>query len=155
MDLKLEDGKLHGTPVFDDSDEFAMQIYNKVENGTIRMASVGLRAIKWEIKAGDLWLEQSELREVSMVDIGANQQALALYDSNNDLIKLSDVKRNLINNQKTMEINLNSAEVLLKLNMREGFSTSAEVLEAIGKLVDLNEDQNKQIALLDARSKKL
>lgn len=129
-DIKLEDGKVIGTPVFDDDDEFAMSIYKKVENGTIRMASAGLKPVKMEmLKADDYQLRTgrgpstgaaiklsdgeddmiplltaSRMKECSLVDIGANAKALALYDDNDQVIELSSadelLKLFLPNNSK-------------------------------------------------------
>ena len=39
-DVKLNGEELSGVPVFDDKDEFAMKIYHKVENGTIRIKAL-------------------------------------------------------------------------------------------------------------------
>lgn len=89
IDLRIEeiDGIglcITGLPVFDDTDEFAMKIFNKFENGTIRMASAGLIPIEWSDDA-DLvahgqraaTLVRSWLEEVSIVDIGADNNALS------------------------------------------------------------------------------
>ena len=41
-DIELKDGVVSAVPVFDEDDEFAMRIYKKVENGSLKMASAGL-----------------------------------------------------------------------------------------------------------------
>ncbi|WP_437918436.1 hypothetical protein [Sphingobacterium sp. LRF_L2] len=103
IELKVEDidgvGKcLAGLPVFDDTDEFAVSIYNKYENGTIRMASAGLIPTEWSEEADLIMhgqrgatLVRSILEEISMVDIGADNNALsiALYDQEHNRIELS------------------------------------------------------------------
>lgn len=87
-----------GLPVFDDTDEFAVSIYNKYENGTIRMASAGLVPVDWSDDPAlalpgqkSATLVKSILEEVSIVDIGAdnNAVAIALYDTNGERIELS------------------------------------------------------------------
>jgi hypothetical protein len=87
-----------GLPMFDDTDEFAMRIYKKFENGTYRMASPGLRPVEWSedeslILPGQrgATLIKSQLEEVSLCDIGGNDDALqvALYNDSNELIKLN------------------------------------------------------------------
>lgn len=103
IDLKIEELPeiglcITGLPVFDDTDEFAVSIYNKYENGTLRMASAGLIPLEWSEDA-DLvihgqrgaTLVRSILEEISIVDIGADNNALsiALYDSNHNRIELS------------------------------------------------------------------
>ena len=40
--LRIEEGKLIGTPIFDQNDEFARKIESKWESGFLRMASAAL-----------------------------------------------------------------------------------------------------------------
>jgi len=97
-DLQQTSNSITGIPVFDDTDSFASSICNKVENGTIRMASAGFRPVEWSDKpeyklpgqSGGT-LISSQLEEVSLVDIGANADALAvtLYNPNGGIIQLS------------------------------------------------------------------
>ncbi|MGV3588110.1 MAG: hypothetical protein ACO1OF_13980 [Adhaeribacter sp.] len=91
-DIEINDGKITAVPVFDDKDAFAVSIYNKVENGTLRMASAGLMPLQWDEKASSKALTKSILKEASIVDIGANPDALAvaLYDAQGKLINLAD-----------------------------------------------------------------
>lgn len=90
-DVEMKDGKITGVPVFDDNDEFAMKIYNKVEHGTLRMCSAGAEPI--ETSGSQLLVLPGQthetvtrwrLKEGSICDIGANPEALAvqLYDGN-------------------------------------------------------------------------
>lgn len=95
-DIELADGKLYGTPFFDDKDEHAMKLYDKVEAGVLRMMSPGLLPIEWSKEPGDMLagqklptLVKSKLREVSLVDIGSDDAALALYDDNDNVINLA------------------------------------------------------------------
>lgn len=95
-DIEVKNNVLYGTPVFDDSDAFAMGIYHKVENGTLRMASAGLLPVEWsetDKLAGQTkpTLKRSVLEEVSIVDIGSNPDALAtaLYNSTGNVVNLS------------------------------------------------------------------
>ncbi|MBA3901594.1 MAG: hypothetical protein H0X62_15560, partial [Bacteroidetes bacterium] len=41
MDLQIDGEDISAVPFFDESDEFAMKIFNKVENGTLKMCSAG------------------------------------------------------------------------------------------------------------------
>lgn len=96
QDLRVEpNGDITGQPVFDDTDDFAMKIYNKVENGTLKMASAGLHPQKFVNIDGEQWLEQSTLKEASIVDIGLNKDALAvaLVDEDGGLITLADAMK--------------------------------------------------------------
>jgi len=97
-DLKVINNQISGVPNFDEKDDFAMSIYNKVENGIINMASPGLLPIEMSdapelMKPGQTQptVTKSVLKEVSLCDIGSNPEALAiaLYDVNGSKINLS------------------------------------------------------------------
>jgi hypothetical protein len=154
-ELELKDGKLFGRPCFDPGDVFALQIYNKVENGTIRMASAGLVPLEWKLDdmSGELWLERSRLVEVSLADIGANPEALAvsLYDENEELIQLSGeylssivTKPKTILNMKLIQL---SADALPILGLAEG-TKPEDVLAKIQEMVTLTTTQKDQIVTL-------
>ncbi len=94
--LRIEDGKLIGTPVFDQNDDFAKQIESKWENGFLRMASAGLEPIETTPDPGLVVPGQTretvtrcKLIEVSIVDIGGNDEALQLYGAEGKLLKLA------------------------------------------------------------------
>ena len=93
--LRVEDGKLIGTPVFDGNDPFARQIESKWENGFLRMASAGLVIVETSPDPALAWpgqrretVTRSILEEVSIVDIGANDEALQLWGGEK-LLKLA------------------------------------------------------------------
>jgi len=98
-DIKVDGDEISAVPVFDENDDFAMSIYFKVEGGHIRMCSAGAEPLETS-EAPDLLLPGQRkatvtkwrLKEASIVDIGANPGALAvaLYDANDQLIRLSD-----------------------------------------------------------------
>lgn len=94
--LRVENGKLIGTPVFDQNDDFAKQIESKWDNGFLRMASAGLEPIETTpdptlIMPGQTreTVTRSKLVEVSIVDIGGNDEALQLYGEEGKLLKLA------------------------------------------------------------------
>lgn len=98
-DIEVNGDELSAVPVFDDKDDFAMSIYNKVEAGHLRMASIGTMPI--EVSDDPALMVQGQtlptvtkslMKEASIVDIGANPDALdvALYDANGSMIKLAD-----------------------------------------------------------------
>lgn len=98
--LRVEDGKLIGTPVFDQNDDFAKQIESKWENGFLRMASAGLEPIETTpdptlVLPGQTreTVSRSKLVEVSIVDIGGNDEALQLYGEEGKLLKLAAGER--------------------------------------------------------------
>ena len=84
--LRVDGDKLIGTPVFDENDPFAKQIADKWEHGFLRMASAGLEIRETSVDPAVLVEGQtratvtlSKLEEVSIVDIGGNDDALQLH----------------------------------------------------------------------------
>lgn len=118
--------KLIGDFIFDEKDEFAKKIAQKVEDGFIRMASAGLDPVEWsdaiELKLPGqkrLTLTKSRMFEISLVDIGSDDGALALW-KDGKLITLSaggDNKEIPIfnNNEKTEDMKA----IALKLGLPE------------------------------------
>lgn len=84
--LRVEGEKLIGTPVFDPADPFAKQIESKWDNGFLRMASASLEIQETSASPELVIIGQTretvtrcKLIEVSIVDIGGNDEALQLY----------------------------------------------------------------------------
>lgn len=135
--------KLLGDFVFDEKDEFAKQIAQKVEDGFIRMASAGLDPLEWsdaiELKLPGqtrLTLTKSRLFEVSVVDIGSDDGALALW-KDGKLVTLSaggDNKEIPIfnNNEKTEDMKA----IALKLGLPETASEQ-DILNKISVCLSL------------------
>jgi hypothetical protein len=153
-----------GLPVFDDTDDFAMRIYNKYENGTIRMASAGLRPVQWSEDAEHLvtgqrgaTLIESVLEEVSLCDIGGNDDALqvALYNDSRELIQLSVngenaeiplIKHPLIQTEM-LKIELTAAKAAVLLGLKD-ISTADEFETKVAEAVQLAARQKTQIETL-------
>lgn len=129
--------KLIGDFVFDEKDEFAKKISQKVEDGFIRMASAGLDPVEWsdavELKLPGqtrLTLVKSRMQEISLVDIGSDDGALALW-KDGKLITLSaggDNKEIPIfnNNEKTEDMKA----IALKLGLPET-ATEQDILTKV------------------------
>ena len=82
---KEEDGKLTGTAVFDEDDEFSMKLYNKVAGDFINSVSIGIEILAVSYDEKDLvkgqtrgTITKSNLREISIVDIPGNPNATKL-----------------------------------------------------------------------------
>ena len=139
--LRRDGDNLIGTPVFDDSDEFARRIKAKWDAGILKMVSAGLDVLEQSddpevLLPGQRFstITRSRLREVSIVDIGANDDALALYD-NGQMVCLANNKTNTdflkpINNTLN---NNTMKEIALKLGLAET-ATETEVLGRIAEL---------------------
>lgn len=94
--IRVEDGKLIGTPVFDPNDDFAKQVESKWENGFLRMASAALEIIETSADPALVLpgqtretVTRSKLIEVSIVDIGGNDEALQLCGADGKMMKLA------------------------------------------------------------------
>ena len=84
--LRVDGDRLIGTPKFDEKDEFAKKIAAKWEDGYLNMCSAGIEILECSTDPSVLVDGQtratataSKLVEVSIVDIGANDEALKLY----------------------------------------------------------------------------
>lgn len=153
---------LTGLPFFDDTDEFAVSIYNKYENGTLRMGSAGLLPAEWSedldlIIPGQrgATLVRSILEEISIADIGADNNALsiALYDVNHNRIELSLNSENAviplikIENTEMDKIELSAAKAAALLGVTE-LKTSEQFETKIMEVVQLAARQKTQIETL-------
>lgn len=84
--LRVDGDRLIGTPVFDEKDEFAKKIASKWADGYLNMCSAGIEIL--ECSTDPTLIVEGQTRatataaklvEVSIVDIGANDEALKLY----------------------------------------------------------------------------
>ncbi len=166
-DLKVEGDEISAVPFFDDNDQFAMQIYHKVENGTIRTCSAGIIPI--EVSEDEKYLlpgqirptiTKGKLKEASITDIGANPGALAvaLYDANEKLITLSDKGiDSILPEIKTLNmklIQLKAEDVATKLKLGDN-ATSEEVVAAIDNMVQLASDLTTKNQSLETKNTEL
>lgn len=152
--LRVEGDKLIGTPVFDMSDPFAKKIADKWEQGILKMASAGLAVLE-ESNAPEHIVEgqrfstvtRSKLVEVSIVDIGANDDALALYrdDKLVDLKEESEITKTLaaLLAEATNDVQPNKSSIMplkdiaLKLGLPDN-ATQEQIVAAIGGLQEEN-----------------
>lgn len=145
-DVHVDGDNLKGTLNFDEADDFSKQIKAKWDAGTLKMVSPGLERV--EESEDPIYLlpgqrrgtvTKSKLIEVSVVDIGANDDALALYSDgklitltaggDNDFLKpIKTIINNPLNNNKT-----DMKAIALKLGLPEE-ATETAILEKIGAL---------------------
>ncbi len=152
--LRVENGVLYGTPKFDDDTEDERNISKKWERGTLRMLSAGLDVLEWSedpalLVAGQTrpTVTKSKLIEVSVVDIGSNDDALqvGLYHEGklltlaageeSDHLPLLSPAAPEENTEQPQNINIkkNMEKILLKLGLAPG-ATEDEAVAAISKL---------------------
>ncbi len=143
--LRRDGDCLIGTPVFDETDPFAQRIKSKWDAGILKMVSAGLDVIE-QSDAPEVLTEgqrfatvtRSRLREVSIVDLGANDDALVLNyrgqtinlaDGNNEPTFLKKIFNNPSNTNEMKQISL-------ALGLSEE-ATEQEVLDNIEHLKTL------------------
>jgi hypothetical protein len=142
--LRVDGDNLTGTPVFDDTDEFAQKIKAKWEAGFLRMASAGLDPLELSSDPSLLvdgqrkaTVVRSKLIEVSIVDIGANDDAIALY-RDGEQVSLSVGNGCSILPEIAVNEHLNSNQTEMKtIALKLGLPETATEAEIFSKLDEL------------------
>jgi HK97 family phage prohead protease len=141
--LRVEDGKLLGEPVFDMEDSFALKIAGKVEKGFIKACSIGIEIKDRSDSSDDVIIGQSRptvkrciLKEVSITDIPANANAVTLYDEGGNMINLTadNVEcaiGTIINN------NQNQTSMFKLIALQLGLSETATEAQILAKVQEL------------------
>src|SRR5690554_903345 len=79
VDVRQENGSLVAEFVFDEEDEFALEVKRKVDRGFLRGTSVGIRVLEWDRDSdGVMVIKESDLVEFSVVSTPANPDALIM-----------------------------------------------------------------------------
>lgn len=120
-ELEVTDGKLYGVPVIEPVDDFSSNVLKLWENGTIKAVSISIDDCVYSEDPKDLvpgqtraTVKSCSLQEVSIVDIGSNDNALQMYQDGKKL-KLSKVPEECdiplikLNHKKTMGTNEGNA----------------------------------------------
>lgn len=90
--IRIDGGKLLADAIFDETIELGQSVKTRVENGFIRSASIGVENIEKDIINGVETVTSCDLKEISIVDIPANANAVKLYKKGGRCVcKLSDL----------------------------------------------------------------
>lgn len=156
--IRIEGTRILADAVFDENDEEAIKVRKKVETDFVRMASVGAWPPEEVCDAPELKLPGQTLptvtrwtvREASVVTIGANHNALVMYDRQTgkqidltdatSVIRLMDI--NIHSNTENMNENLKG---VLKL---QDSATEAEVVGAVKTLIANNDRLSEENRVL-------
>lgn len=153
-DLRIEGGEITGEPYFDEVRDESKLLKQQFDKGTLRMCSPNFDIIETSddpalLKPGQTrpTVTRCKLIEVSMVDIGGNDDNRVLLSHQGNGLKLSegqkcdalpllknisgDIPRN--NNSKTEETMNDFKAIALKLGLPET-ATEADILAGIGVL---------------------
>ncbi len=161
-DIERDDEKITAVPFFDDSDEFAMSIYHKVENGILKMASAGAEPLLTSSSPELLLPGQKKetvtqwiMKEASICDIGANPDCLtvALYDKDNKTISLSS--QTFANLIPEIKMSKKPLSVILKDGKEEEIDlaklSDEEKDELLKKLMDEKKDYEARISEMEEK----
>ena len=166
--LRFDGDALKGTPVFDEKDPFAKQIADKWEGGFLKMCSAGLDIVETSVDPVHLLPGQtratvlrSKLTEVSIVDIGSNDDALQLTNSG-QLLTLAAGEAcealPLLELQKPaaqIVDNANGAEPAASNNNNNKKRMKKETLQLLGLAEDATEEQvHNAVQLLKGKADK-
>jgi hypothetical protein len=101
--IRIKGSDLIATPVFDEHDETGLKIKNKVNDGFIKSASIGVEPLNFSEINGVMALQSCLLIECSICDIPSNSNAQQLYYEKtpvkdyNEYLKLSQIKPQKMN----------------------------------------------------------
>lgn len=136
--LRREGDRLIGTPVFDEKDSFAQQIADKWERGFLRMVSMGIEILETSadidlIMPGQTreTITKCRLEEVSIVDIGANDDALQLQRAGKILTLSQGGDDDMLPQIKNNQNNTYMIEQIKQTLELSAEATDEEVLSAL------------------------
>ena len=151
-DLLVENGEVTGELVFDEASELSIRCKKQYEVGSLRMVSVGLDP-KETSDARELLLEgqtrptvtKSKLVEVSLVDIGANDDAIVMKNDGTtiELEKDGDCLLPLLNNNPINQTTMD----LKKLALQLGLPETADEATILVKIADLQKEAGVSVTL--------
>lgn len=151
-DLKVENDEVTGEPVFDEATELSRQCKKQFEVGSLRMVSVGVQPIEVS-DAKELLLEGQtrptvtkwKLVEVSLVDIGANDDAIVMQD-NGMVIELGKDGNCLLPLLSNNPINQTTMD-LKKLALQLGLPETADEATVLAKIAELQKEAGASVTL--------
>lgn len=157
-DLKVENNEVTGELMFDCASELSQRCKKQFEFGSLRMVSAGLDILETSEDASVLvqgqtrpTITKSKLFEVSVADVGANDDALVLHKDGKRITLGRDGDCPLpllnINKQKTEE--MENKTIALNLGLPE---TATEV-EISAKIAELNAVKEQNASLLQEKEK--
>jgi len=156
--IRIEGTRILADAVFDENDKEAIKVMKKVETDFVRMASIGAWPPEEVSDAPELKLPGQTMptvtrwtvREASVVTIGANHNALVMYDRQTgkqiDLTDATSVVRlmdiNIHSNTENMNENLKG---VLKL---QDSATEADIVGAVKTLIANNDRLSEENRVL-------
>lgn len=150
-DLKVENDEVTGELMFDEATELSVRCKKQYEFGSLKMVSAGLDIVETSedaelLVAGQTsaTITRSKLFEVSLVDIGANDDAIVLQKDGKRITlgKDSECPLPMLNNNKQNKQEMEQKQIALQLGLPEG-ATEAEITAKLGELKAAKEENAK------------
>lgn len=142
-DIEVKDGEITGEPVFDCATELSRQCKKQWEIGSLRMVSIGIDVLELSenpehLVAGQTapTITKSKIFETSIVDIGANDNAIVMRHNGKQITLGKDSENPLpmlSNKPQTTKQQMELKTIALKLGLPETADETA-VLNKIGEL---------------------
>lgn len=140
-DLEVEDGEVTGELMFDEASELSVRCKKQWEFGSLKMVSAGLDILETSEDAELLvqgqtcpTITKSKLFEVSLVDVGANDDAIVLQKDGRKITlgKDSECPLPMLNNNKKQK-QMEQKQYALQLGLPET-ATEVEIAAKIREL---------------------
>ncbi|MCM1295687.1 MAG: phage protease [Muribaculaceae bacterium] len=142
-EIKVENGEISGEPVFDCATELSKQCKKQWEVGSLRMVSIGIDILEVSEKPEHLvagqtapTITKSRIFETSIVDIGANDNAIVMRRDGKQITLGKDSENPLppISNKPQKQTHeMEHKTIALKLGLPET-ADEAAILNKIGEL---------------------
>ena len=161
--IRVEGSQILADAVFDEQDDQAMKVKGKVDRGFIRMASIGAWAPEAKTEDPAMMLPGQTgptvtkwtVREASIVAIGANHNAMRMYDrTTGEQIDLSDTDAvlRLMDDLTLKTDNMSTLKTILKLHDN---ASDADIEAAVQTLQQENESLKQATTTLADENKQL
>lgn len=151
-DLKVEDGEVTGELMFDEASELSVRCKKQYEFGSLKMVSAGLDILETSEYPGLLvqgqtrpTVTKSKLFEVSLVDVGSNDDAIVLQKDGKKITlgKDSECPLPLLNNNNQKQKQMEQKMVAMQLGL-PATATEAEINAKLDELKTAKEE-NEQL----------
>ena len=150
-DVKVENDEVTGELMFDEATELSTRCKKQYEFGSLKMVSAGLDILETSeaeelLVAGQTCptITKSKLFEVSLVDIGENDDAIVLQKDGKRITlgKDSESPLPMLNNNKQNKQEMEQKQFALQLGLPET-ATEAEITAKLGELKAAKEENAK------------
>lgn len=158
VNLKVENGEMTGELVFDEASELSIRCKKQYEKGSLRMVSIGIEVIETS-DAKELLLEgqtrptvtKCKLIEISLVDIGANDDAIVMRNDGTtiELEKDGNCLLPLLSNNPINQTTMDLKKLALQLGLPETadeatvFAKIAELQKKAGEFITLKAENDE------------